>query len=314
MANKDRIIVWMNGKKTTIRRNEPRMFSQDTITRDEHAATVDKQPYEHNNDTLALPEKEEKEYNDKNHNVSTNDYRGKRKPIILAIISAVCMGGIFGLIMLKVVGSIGDYGSTQPTANGVPSNLNGEENNNTNVDDNSDGTSYTLPALKAYVIQGGVFEEESSVNEWKDSFQDAAFSPVVWQADDKYYLFVDVAKTKEHANKIVDETMDTYGLDVFQKEWNTDGAALNLSQEEEEWMDSVTELWNKSLARIDEKAEFPIDNWKQLRKDAPEMEKQVDSFHQKLTELISNLDNPSNQEAAGFLLQVWSALENELVE
>jgi len=311
VANKDRIVVWMNGKRTTIKRGKSTPISQDTITKEEHAATIDNHPYE-NNGTLDLPETDER--NNGNQFTSKGSDKYKLKPLIIAIISAVCIGGIFGLIMLKVVGSLGDHGADQPTANGAVSSVNQDEENHTSgMNDRSGDTINTFPGLKSYVIQGGVFEEKSSVDEWKSSFQDAAFSPVVWKRDGKYYLFVGIAKTKAQANTYVKDIIGTYGLDVFAKKWVTKEASFDFNKEGQQWIDTAIELWIDSVASIDDRSGFPIEDWKELVVNAPDgME--LDAFHEKLKQLTNDLDNPSDHEIAGFLLNVWMAMEDGFID
>src|SRR5699024_8073521 len=154
----------------------------------------------------------------------------------------------------------------------------GSENSDSILNGKSED--HIFPNLNAYVIQGGVFEEKSSVNDWKSSFQDAAFSPIVWQRNGKYYLFVGIAKTKEQANALVTDIVETYGLDVFAKEWHTNEAELNLNQEEQKWMDTVIKLWNDSLLKIDGHSDFPLDDWKSLGENLPE-ENEHSSFNEK---------------------------------
>lgn len=309
MAKNDQIEVWMNGKRTSMKRGKSKMSQQEAITEDEHAATMDNQPYE-NHDTLQLPEKKEQKGKD---DMSSNGSRRKWKPFVIAIISAVCIGGIFGLIMLKVVGTLGDYGDSPTGASGIPGDTD-EENNDTSANDNEKGSTYTLPNLKAYVIQGGVFEKESSVNDWKTSFKDAAFSPIIWQADDGYYLFVGIAQTKEQGEEFAKSIKETYGMDVFSKEWRTNEAELNLDEDEQDWMDSVINLWNESLEDIAQESGISIDEWQDLVKNVPpDMGDELKSFHDELSQLISDLDKPSDNEEASFILQVWHTMENELI-
>lgn len=305
MANNDDIVIWMNGKKTTIQRGKANIISQESITKDEHAATVDKHLYQ-NDDTLELPNKEN--HDEKNHRMASKERKNKWKPVILAIVSAVCIGGLFGLIMLKVVGTLDDYGTGQPNASGMPGNIN-EDDKASTINDSQGEADHQLPEMTAFVIQGGVFEEESSVNEWKDSFQDAAFSPMVWEDNDDYYLFVGVASTKEQANDLVKDINESFGLDVFAKEWKSDERELTLADDEQQWINSAVELWNDSLKNIHEEAGLPVDDWEKLVENSPEQETDINSFIKELTELISELDNPSEKEASGFLLQVWYMMD-----
>src|SRR5699024_12588355 len=98
------------------------------------------------------------------------------------------------------------------------------------------------------------------------SFQDAAFSPVIWPKEDNYYLFVGIAPAKEQANDIVKEINETYGLDVFAKEWKTVGRDLALSEDEQQWISSAVELWNDSLESITDESGLRVCDWIKLTK------------------------------------------------
>lgn len=305
MANNDEIVIWMNGKKTTIERGKGTMRSEESITKAEHAATVDKHLYQ-NADKLELP--------GKNNQTGHQQHPPKKrrynwKPVIIAIISAVCIGGLFGLVMLKVVGTLDDYGAPQSNASSISDNIN--DGDKTSSKNDSQGESdYQLPEIKSFVIQGGVFEEKASVKEWKESFQDAAFSPVIWPKEDNYYLFVGIAPAKEQANDIVKEINETYGLDVFAKEWKTAGRDLALSEDEQQWISSAVELWNDSLENIHDESGLPVDDWKKLIENSPDQKSDISSFIEELTERVSKLDKPSEQEASGFLMHIWYLMDH----
>src|SRR5699024_4947331 len=147
------------------------------------------------------------------------------KPVIIAIISAVCSGGLQRLAMLKVEGTLEDYGVPQAKTSSISENIN-DSDKTSSMEDSRGHAFYQLHKIKRFVIQGGVFEGKVIVKEWKESFQDAAFSPVIWPKEDNYYLFVGIAPAKEQANDIVKEINETYGLDVFAKEWKTVGRDL----------------------------------------------------------------------------------------
>ena len=308
MGKHDQIVVWMNGKKTTIKRSESNIPSQDDVARDEYAATVDRQLYE-KKDTLNLPSIKKKK--EKKHHTPKSASKRKWKPIIMAITSAVCIGVLFGMIMLKMVGTFGDYGTPQPTADGISGAANNRNDEMAGNENKGDGF-YTVPRMEAFVLQGGVFEKEASVDDWKKSFQDATFSPVVWKGENQYHLFVGIAQSKEQGKAIAKDIKDTFGFDVFAKSWYTEEKKLDLSQEEKQWLDSVMALWDESLKGINESSEFPMDDWKDIQHKIHETGNQLRAFHKRLTQLISELDNPTGHDVGGFLLQVWHSIDSDL--
>lgn len=302
------ITVWMNGKKTKIRRGEADVPNEKIISEDEHAAAMDEQPH-YTEDTLSLPAKDSN--NDEHYSVTPKKKNQKWKPVVIAILSAICMGSIFGMIMLKVVGSLDDNGNTASSAN-MAMNDKEENDGNDNEVASEDESSFTLPELEAFVLQGGVYEEEDSVDDWKASFQEAAFSPIVWEQDDKYYLLVEMRYSDEEAAELATEIEETYEFEVFVKEWQTDQKELNLDKEEQEWMDSVIELWENSLETIDDDADFPEGDWEDLVKESPDENEELEEFTEELTERTDNLDKPSTEKASGFLLQIWYSMEADI--
>lgn len=308
MAKNDHITVWMNGKKTKITRGEANLQSEKVLSEDEHAAAMDKQPYYYE-DTLWLPEKNEEE---KAHYFSASKTsHHKWKPVIITIFSAVFIGTLFGMIMLKIVGSLDGNGNNPTPANGA---VNQTEDNANGADKNeNNGSSYTIPEWKAFVIQGGVYETEDSVDEYKPSFQDADFAPAVWERDDQYFLLIDIAPTKEESEKQADDIKETYDLDVFAKEWQTKESEVRLGEDEQDWMDDVIELWESDFEKMDDDGDFSVGEWQDLIDDFPkDSGNHLEALANEMTEQIDDLDDPSRKDAAGFLLHIWHTMETDI--
>lgn len=183
------------------------------------------------------------------------------KPIILTILSAVAVGSILGFIMLRMFGGIGMEPSNDAVVpvTGAP---------NEAADNNSSETEIiALDPINAFILQGGVYSEESNAVEWQSRFQEAGMPSMLWERDGQTYLLAGIAVTKESGDEIAERFSE---LDIYIKEWSVQSAELEASAAEKEWLEEFYSTWLHSLEQVENSGTFQHETWQQLAENAPE--------------------------------------------
>lgn len=193
--------------------------------------------------------------------------RGKKsliKSFVMPIISAVIIGSLLGLVMLNLFANLEDN-QVDTVNNSVPVTTNhSNDDKNTATDKPQDSeTSFTLEKLNGYILQAGVFSEKENAMTWSESYTKAGFPITIWERGGQYFLFAGLTKTKEQADLFANE-IATHGLDIFIKEWGTVEKDIEVTKEEQMWIQSFYELWETTLLAMDEQKVFPKEAWDEL--------------------------------------------------
>ncbi|GAB3050191.1 SPOR domain-containing protein [Virgibacillus ainsalahensis] len=211
---------------------------------------------------------------------TTNKKQNKSKsikPVLLASISAIVIGSILGVVMLRMVTGIegeavqGD--GTPPVTVGT-----GEEDESP-----TESSEFTLKQMEAYVLQGGVFSESANAKEWADKYNQAGLPNIIWQRDNQYFLLVGIAGTKDEAKQLIN-TMESYQFDVFSKEWTTDQKEVELSANEQDWLQSFQEQWVKTV-NASNNEEIDTAGWEKLMEDYPEDGEKLMNLNEEVSSL-----------------------------
>lgn len=198
--------------------------------------------------------------------------RSSKKQFIVAIGSSICIGIIFGIIILHMI-------KQEAQQEALLSHI---DNGDAITDDSNDVKSGTeLEPISMYVIQGGVFSEESNAKEWEDKLKNIQFPAMSWERDGQYYLFAGVSLSKETQKKWIDE-METAGVDVFGKEWQVPSTNIHLNEKDIKWVQSFLTLWTQSLQSIENQEGLLEESWKKLIEEANIETDQINA----LTEII----------------------------
>lgn len=183
------------------------------------------------------------------------------KPFVLTILTAMIVGSVLGFIMLRMFGGIGaETGDEQvDPVSGFQS---------ANANDSEEGTqSFTLDSIDLFMMQGGVFTEESNAREWKSTFQDSGLPAMLWKRDGQIYLFVGFAMTKETGENLAEQYPN---LDIYVREWSVPSVELEGTEEEKEWLEAFLAQWQTSAEQLESTERFQLGEWDQLYEQAPD--------------------------------------------
>ncbi|WP_373892968.1 SPOR domain-containing protein [Virgibacillus natechei] len=273
--DKKKIVIWKVGKSKKDNR--------------EHAATLQ----DSEDDPIPAFARE----ND--HKPPKKQNRLKRfKPIIVTIITAIAIGSILGVIMLRMFVGID---SDMTESNNIPAATIDEEDE----DSNADIATSTLEQINAYVLQGGVFSDETNAEEWISKYEQAGFPSFIWEQEEKYFLLVGLANTEERAEQFANQLKE-HEFDIYVKEWTTEEGEVDLTEEEHEWLQSFHENWQEGLNALENDEGFAVDNWEALIENYPEDSENLAGLKEKLSDFQESIQaQVKGFEAQHILLQLW---------
>lgn len=225
------------------------------------------------------------------------------KPIVIAIISATVIGSVLGFVMLRMfVGIDHELTGQSPDSQPVTAvNADGDKQQ-------AEAKPVTIDPINAYVLQGGVFSEQANADEWAGKFKESGMPSLIWEADEQYYLFLGMAEEKEQAKNLIETMKESTEFDVFVKEWSTDEAEVELSDEAQQWFQSFHDQWAKALTNVNNQEALSPTDWEPLVKGYPKDSEQASS----LVEAISNMEETTGAEAQITLLNLWQAYEGAI--
>ncbi|UJL44971.1 SPOR domain-containing protein [Virgibacillus sp. NKC19-16] len=226
------------------------------------------------------------------------------KPIILTTISAIAIGSILGVIMLRMfVGIDSDLAEN----NNLPAATidNSEEENN-----NAENTAPAIEQMNAYVLQGGVFSDQANAEEWVSRYEQAGLSSFIWEREEQYFLLVGLAKTEGLAEQLANQLKE-YQFDIYVKEWNTERGGAEFTDNEHDWLQSFHKNWQDTLNALENDEGFTADNWEALIENHPEDSENLAG----LIESLLNYQESIQAQAEGFeaqqiLLHLWQQYSN----
>lgn len=222
------------------------------------------------------------------------------KPFIFAIISAIVIGSLFGIVMLHLLKGI-DHNPSDAMSNGLENN---EAETNEKESENK-GFTHELEFLKAFVIQAGVFSERTNAENFASLHEEVP--TVIWERENQYFLFIGIARTKEQGEELKAEYDDS-DLELYVKEWSIEKEHVVEDDEVKEWIYSFQSLWEKTLQSISEQDTFFVKDWQRLIDEGLAMDDTSETAHL-MDELLSEDLMDDHQAQQAFLLQVWRQVE-----
>ncbi|GIN86946.1 hypothetical protein J6TS2_33320 [Heyndrickxia sporothermodurans] len=148
--------------------------------------------------------------------------------VFLSIITAVTMGVLIGLFMLKVV--IYQSNSVQKT--------NTHENTNVNSSSNKAGKASVvrIPSLTTALVQGGVYKNPEPVVQ---SIKNNGLPAVVFPLNNQQFIYIGVADEIETAKSLA-ALYKKQGVDVFAKQLTFEGKSISINTKDEEKFITLT--------------------------------------------------------------------------
>ncbi|ASK63063.1 hypothetical protein CFK37_13365 [Virgibacillus phasianinus] len=300
MDKRKTIIVWMDGKKTKVSKNDTKNNPmQSTYTNTEQAAAQ-----ESNNEIDPIPTYIRQ--NSLEEEAAFKKGKGNKnkliKHIFIATMTAVLLGVGLGIFMLnmftnidanEVNGKIGSTGETTGANKGVTA---------------TDQATYTLKGLQAFVLQAGLFNDEANVAVVQNKFNDAGIQTMVWKRDDQYYLFANIAQAKDQTDdeKAAYKASD---LETYAKKWTTTETNVTITDAEYNWLQNFHNLWNASLEKVSADQSLPSTKWEDWIASYPENAKNTAEFYQAVKENQSSISEASKESAPIVLLNIWNQFD-----
>ncbi|MEN1970485.1 hypothetical protein WMZ97_20715 [Lentibacillus sp. N15] len=294
------IVIWMNNKKQT-------KFGQDRrkrrrVIRDEQASTVE---HTKNDDSIPTFERSHS-FPDKHkgYRLFGKGQKGRHlnlKPILVAILSAVVVGGLLGFIMLNMFNGIG----YQTNGESGQQNLAGTGSESDASKTTAQGSSMTLPSLSAFVLQGGVFSTQDNAKQWVETFQQAEHPAAIWEREGQFTLLAGLAETEEQAKALAADFTDE---DIYIKEWSTEEADIEGTDQEQKWLQAFVDRWNDSVHLLSSENELDTEAWQKLMNDFPKQASHLAAFQKQLAASFKEMTDGNNAEQT-FLLEQWQQYE-----
>lgn len=223
---------------------------------------------------------------------NTNTY----KNLIIAIVTAIMIGSIFGFVMLSIFGSVNS--ETTKSASNPTVSLKSESKENPGAVNDGE----TIPALTAFILQNGVFTDKTNAESMLAELKSNNIKAMIWENEKEYIVMMGMDPTYDGALEQV-KGFKKKKVDIFIKEWETPSIALELSSEELTWLASFQKLLSTSIEDLGEEKVPVSDEWGKLAKTKPDkMSKHNDLFDsvQLMAEKTMNYEEASLQ-----LLTIW---------
>lgn len=224
------------------------------------------------------------------------------KPIIIAIISALIIGSIMGVVLLNIIVNFdNNWNGTPAVAMPIEGEEKGKDDNQGNAS-TGDTSPYMLDSMFAFVLQGGVFSSTANAEAESGKFVEQGYAPVIWEKDNQFYLLVTMGRSKEDLQSDINSLKEK-GIEVYAKDWQTSEKEIVLTKEEYDWIVSFQEQWNLSL----ENGSLEEETWNALIEQAPKGSTELNSFVTQMEELFTSKDNTEI-----VLLHLWNSLDSVL--
>lgn len=309
MDKRKTIIVWMDGKKTKITKNknaakheQPSFFTKEQAATTEDNSENDQIPTYIRQNTLEneVPFKKGKNQKGKTY-----------KQILFSAISAILLGVGLGVLMLNMFTNI-DNNAVGEKINPVSEKTSGEPNNSDGKAAVADTSTYKIKSLDAFVLQAGIFNNESNLKVVQDKFSQAGFLTMVWKRDNQYYLFANIGVTKDQTDTKKARYKEL-GLDTYAKEWSTGEKEIELTKAEYEWLENYHNLFNNSLKSVSNNKSLPSADWNKWIESHPDAGEKTASFYEKVKGLKNDIEDADETTSPIVLLKLWDQFATTII-
>ncbi|WP_176330243.1 SPOR domain-containing protein [Oceanobacillus rekensis] len=271
------VLVEDNGKQLKYKLND--RTNQSSANKELAATLDDSDDAEDSVPVITGLNKPKKTHNKKQHRFHY------LKPILIAVTSAIIIGSILGLGMLRLFVDVEGDVTGQAPNNNNPSTVT-EKNEAA-----SDGVIVQLDPLEAHILQAGIFSEKENAEQWSDNYAAEGIPTITWERDNQYFLIAGVANTKEDAKFLADELKKNGSVDLYVKEWATINGDLELTADEENWLVQFQAEWRDSLKNLSEQNTFSTEIWSDLLAAKPDQTEKLSSL---LSSISNSVDNANH--------------------
>src|SRR5699024_7078221 len=133
-------------------------------------------------------------------------------------------------------------------------------------------------------------------------------STMIWKRDEQYFLIVGLSHTLEKANELVTD-LEEKQLEVFVKEWVTPALEVQMTSDEEEWIQSFHQLLVNDIKALGNQENSSLDQWEKWLKEVPEQSNSLISFKDSIQPIIEKAKENSQALTHQDLLNIWFQYE-----
>lgn len=245
----------------------------------------------------------------KNWKLMMQDRYTRFKHVIFASFSAIIIGVLLGVTLLTLLPNLNGEEVTIAEQQEVSSERN--EKKETSTVENS---SAEIEEMKGIVLQAGVFQKKESAEELIFTIEQLGFPAFLWEQEGQYLLFCGVTETKERANQLAAE-LEESGIEIYVKDWSTREFSMNLTEEENHWINDVQQLWRESLQKHEQKEALHLATWKRLSESRLLDESPLSSIQNFISqEIPQESSEMSFDQEQMLLLKTWKKIAEIITE
>lgn len=245
----------------------------------------------------------------KNWKLMMQDRYTRFKHVIFASFSAIIIGVLLGVTLLTLLPNLNGEEVTIAEQQEVSSERN--EKKETSTVENS---SAEIEEMKGIVLQAGVFQKKESAEELIFTIEQLGFPAFLWEQEGQYLLFCGVTETKERANQLAAE-LEESGIEIYVKDWSTREFSMNLTEEENHWINDIQQLWRESLQKHEQKEALHLATWKRLSESRLLDESPLSSIQNFISqEIPQESSEMSFDQEQMLLLKTWKKIAEIITE
>lgn len=273
MDKSNKISVRINGEDTYLDRGDKEAQKELQKAQDEQASAIEDWMEEQEKKKEQSGDTEDSSTHQDDISVLERSYPIKNnrfslpksiKKIVMAGVSAVLVGMALGYIMLNVFASMEtpeassstayqDDVDNEPSTTETNSNEESTSSGTPPADQNTEGeaaaasqTSISLPAVRAFVVQAGIFSTQDQAEVMQSNIESKGVRTFIWPRDGQFYLFAGIAPSKAEGEQIA-TLLKAQEIEVYVKEWSVPGGKMDLNQTEGDWIQKGMEQWQTVL-------------------------------------------------------------------
>lgn len=158
------------------------------------------------------------------------------KRMIVTVGAALCIGFIFGFIVLQMISVEKNQAVTDINTANIKSEKDSEQ----------DSEQTDLEEVSLYIQQAGVFSEKENATKYAISLENEQIPYIIREADEQYFIWMNPTLNEKEAKNLA-EKLDKQGITVYVKPWEIPAATLTLETTEREWLQTYRTLLLSSL-------------------------------------------------------------------
>lgn len=206
--------------------------------------------------------------------------------LMLAIVSGVIVGTIFGLTALHMLNN--DEG--QHAFHEAHSN---HSQVSTTSSDGMNEIDLDMPNI--YVIQIGLFHERENAEVSKGQLERRNIKSFIWERKDEYFLLHSAYRSEAKA-KAKHEQLQEDQLETFVKTWDMLSIEIQVTQDEQAWLQEYVSLWDESFEQFEAKESIAVADWEALLEKDYESEI-ITEIQRKVIDIVPNLQTSDQAES-----------------